>query len=154
MNKKKTISKTKSKPKTELKPKSKTSKNDGKIKAKLTTSFLKLLMVIKVYHWKTRIYSEHFATDKLYESLNEYIDKFVEVMLGKDDMRLNMKGHSIEFTDPTNQKELIKIIHNYRILLEKDMNKYISINNNSDLYNIRDEILGELNQFLYLLSLK
>ena len=34
------------------------------------------------------------------------------------------------------------------------MNKYISTSKNTDLLNIRDEILATLNQFLYLLSLK
>ena len=84
--------------------------------SELTNIFLQLLMTVKVYHWKTKSYSEHKATDELYHELNEYIDKFVEVMLGKKGTRLVMKGRSITFTDPTTKKQLKKIIYDYRIL--------------------------------------
>jgi hypothetical protein len=75
-------------------------------------------------------------------------------MLGKKGTRLVMKGKKITFTDPTTKKQLKKIIYAYRILLEDHMNKYINTSKDTDLLNIRDEILATLNQFLYLLSLK
>ena len=135
-----------------VKEENKLNKKYDKLKAELVNLLLKLLMIIKIYHWKTKSYAEHKATDELYSSLNENIDKFVEVLLGKDGSRLNMKGKNIEFTDPSTTEELKKIVYDYRILLEKKINKYILIKNNTDLLNIRDEILGELNQFLYLLT--
>ena len=88
----------------------------------------------------------------MYSSLNENIDKFVEIMLGKYKMRLVMKGKSIKFTDPSTKAGIKKIINSYKILLEKHMNKYIIVSKDTDLINIRDEILGSLNQFLYLLT--
>ncbi len=121
-------------------------------KEELVNYFLELLMTIKVYHWKTKSYAEHKATDELYSSLNENIDKFVEIMLGKYKMRLVMKGKSIKFTDPSTKAGIKKIINSYKILLEKHMNKYIIVSKDTDLINIRDEILGSLNQFLYLLT--
>ena len=121
-------------------------------KEELVNYFLELLMTIKVYHWKTKSYAEHKATDELYSSLNENIEKFVEVMLGKYKMRLVMKGKSIKFTDPSTKAGIKKIINSYKILLEKHMNKYIIVSKDTDLINIRDEILGSLNQFLYLLT--
>ena len=133
------------------------SKNINKnvaLKSELINCFLELLMTIKVYHWKTKSYSEHKATDELYESLNENIDKFVEVMLGKNSSRLIFKGKSIKFSDPNTKIQIKKIIYNYRDLLELKINKYISIKHNTDLLNIREEILADLNQFLYLLTLK
>ena len=133
------------------------SKNISKnvsLKSELINCFLELLMTIKVYHWKTKSYSEHKATDELYGSLNENIDKFVEVMLGKNSSRLIFKGKSIKFSDPNTKTQIKKIIYNYRDLLELKINNYININQNTDLLNIRDEILADLNQFLYLLTLK
>ena len=124
-----------------------------KIQEKIIVKFLEMLNVVKIYHWKTRHYATHKATDELYEKLNEYIDSFVETMLGKKGNRLNMKGKMIKFTDPSNLKELIKIIYDYRILLEFKINNYIDPIIDTDLLNIRDEILGSLNQFLYLLTL-
>ncbi len=126
--------------------------SNNKSHKELVNLFLKLLIIIKVYHWKTHSYAEHKATDELYSKLNENIDEFVEILLGKDGSRLNMKGCKIDISDPASTKELIKIINEYKILLENKINKYISKTGNSDLYNIRDEILGNLNQFLYLLT--
>jgi hypothetical protein len=45
-------------------------------------TFLEFINVVKLYHWNTRSYSEHKATDELHDSLSKHIDKFVEVMLG------------------------------------------------------------------------
>jgi DNA-binding ferritin-like protein len=126
--------------------------NNKKMKSELVQHFLEMLMVIKVYHWKTYSYAEHKATDELYERLNDNIDKFVEVMLGKTESRLDMKGKKIEFTDPSTKKSLKNIVNKYKILLEDKMNKYIDINKDTDLLNIRDEILGNINQFLYLIT--
>ena len=130
----------------------KLNKTDNKLREDLVNLLLKLLIIIKVYHWKTKSYAEHKATDELYSSLNEHIDKFVEVLLGKNGSRLNMKGKNIDIKDPSTTEELKKIIYEYRILLENKLEKYIPLEGNTDLYNIRDEILGDLNQFLYLLT--
>jgi len=121
-------------------------------KEKLVSLLLKLLIIIKVYHWKTTSYSEHKATDNLYSSLNANIDKFVEVLLGKNGSRLNMKGKNIDIKKyPSKKEELIIILKEYITLLDK-LEKYIPLKGNSDLYNIRDEILADLNQFSYLLT--
>jgi hypothetical protein len=64
-----------------------------------------------------------------------------------------MKGHSIIINDSSSKKELQKIIYEYRILLENKINNYI-LEKDTYLLNIRDEILADLNQFLYLLTLK
>jgi len=119
-------------------------------KEELVNLLLKLLIDVKIYHWKTKSYSEHKATDQLYDSLNENIDKFVEILLGKDEARLNMKGRAIEISDPKTIEQFKKIINSSKVLLEKKMGKYLIANSDTDLLNIRDEILGDLNQFLYL----
>jgi len=123
-------------------------------KEEIVKMFLVLLNMVKLYHWKTCSYAAHKASDELYDSLNKNIDKFVEIMLGKNNSRLNMKGKSIKFSDPNTTIQIKKIIYNYRDLLELKINKYINIKHNTDLLNIRDEILGNLNQFLYLLTLQ
>ncbi len=45
--------------------------------------FLQLRDQIKLYHWQTRVYSRHIATDKIVEKLDEAIDEYVEVYAGK-----------------------------------------------------------------------
>ena len=152
MNSKSKITKSKTTLKKNISSKSNSS--TSKKQSELVNSFLKLLIIVKVFHWKTKSYAVHKATDELYENLNEHIDKFVEVMLGKKGTRLDMKNKQIVITDPATLIEFKKMMYEYRILLEDKMNKYISEQGNTDLYNIRDEILGNINQFLYLITFK
>lgn len=118
--------------------------------------FLQMLNTVKLYHWKTYSYSQHKATDELYTNLNANIDSFVEVMLGKTGGRVNLTGQkTLPLLDYSNVVDFTKEINTYKQFLI-DMNKELGLNitNNSDLLNIRDEILGNLNQFTYLLTFK
>jgi len=122
----------------------------------ITVVFLEMLMMVKLFHWKTHSYATHKATDELYEELNENIDKFIEVLLGKTGSRIDlMSNKTIKLIDLNSQEELkskIMMLKSYFVGL--DNNKALRSMSNSDLFNIRDEILGNLNQFLYLLTFK
>jgi len=122
----------------------------------ITVVFLEMLMMVKLFHWKTHSYATHKATDELYEKLNENIDHFIEVLLGKTGSRINLMGQkSISLIDLSSQEKLkSKIMSLKNYLVGLDNNKALSTMSNSDLFNIRDEILGNLNQFLYLLTFK
>jgi DNA-binding ferritin-like protein len=119
-------------------------------KTHMVNTFFDMLHTIKLYHWNTKKYPEHKATDELYERLNEHIDKFVEVLLGKDASRIH---HSKSHVTPcTNTQQIKKKIHDYQEFL-LHMNQVLDPVRDTDLLNIRDEILADLNQFLYLLTL-
>ena len=123
---------------------------------RIVIMFLQMLNTVKLYHWKTYSYAQHKATDELYSNLNENIDSFVEVMLGKTSGRVNLTGQkTLPLMDYTNVEDFKKAISQFKDFLT-GMNKDTSINitANSDLLNIRDEILGNLNQFTYLLTFK
>jgi len=108
---------------------------------------------IKFYHWQTKLYSRHKATDAVLEALDNSVDKHVEVYMGKyGRMKMNTS------TATTTVKNLSETsIFNF-------INRSIQYLNNelvaklketdTDLLNIRDEMLAELNQLLYLFSLK
>jgi len=132
----------------------KTSKKniDPNQKLNITRIFLEMLTTVKLYHWKTRSYAQHKATDELYEKLNESIDSFVEILLGKDQSRLNMiEKRMPKMIDTSTMVDFRARIYEYREFL-MDMNSYFDSRRDSDLLNIRDEILGHINQFLYLMS--
>ena len=115
-----------------------------------------MLNTVKLYHWKTYSYAQHKATDQLYDDLNGNIDTFVETMLGKKGGRVNLTGQkTLPLLDYTNLQDFKQEVEKYKAFLI-NMNKDIQLNitNNSDLLNIRDEILGNLNQFSYLLTFK
>jgi len=122
----------------------------------ITVKFLELLMMIKLFHWKTSSYATHKATDELYSKLNEDIDKFIEVLLGKNGIRTNLLNkHSISLVDLSTNDQMVKKINIYKsYLVGLTNNSFIRSMSNTDLLNIRDEILGDLNQFLYLLTFK
>jgi hypothetical protein len=118
--------------------------------------FLQMLNTVKLYHWKTSSYAQHKATDDLYSNLNESIDTFVEIMLGKDGSRVNLTGtKSIPLMDYTDISDFKKEIEKYKaFLVGMGSDAALSVGVNSDLMNTRDELLGQLNQFTYLLTFK
>lgn len=122
-------------------------------KSHIVRVFIEMLNLIKLYHWKTHMYSQHKATDELYDKLNGHIDSFVEVLLGKDQSRIKLMEERIDLLDISSTKEIRDRIHEYREFLF-DMNIYFDERRDSDLLSIRDDILADLNQFLYLLSFK
>lgn len=120
----------------------------------IVLTFLEMLNTVKLYHWKTHNYAQHKATDELYGNLNKNIDTFVETMLGKKGNRVNLtKVHSIPLYDYNNLESFKRKIAEYRVFLI-NMTQYepLNLTNNSDLLNVRDEILGNINEFEYLLT--
>jgi DNA-binding ferritin-like protein len=107
--------------------------------------------MIKLYHWKTRSYSQHKATDELYGRLNENIDKFVEVLLGKDQSRIHSMEKHLNLINTDNMTDIKAHVFEYRNFLT-EMNIYFDEKKDSDLLSIRDDLLADINQFLYLLS--
>ena len=122
----------------------------------ITIKFLEMLNSVKLYHWKTYSYATHKATDELYGKLGESIDKFIEVLLGKAQNRINLLGtKSIKLRDMKSPEEFKSVIQEYKnYLVNLNSNKAMNLMSNTDLFNIRDEILGDLNQFLYLYTFK
>jgi len=122
----------------------------------ITTTFLEMLVMIKLYHWKTYSYATHKATDELYGKLNENMDHFVEVLLGKTEKRTQLTSQkNLKLIDLSSHEEFKREINGFKgYLVGLNDNKAMQQMSNTDLYNIRDEILGDLNQFLYLFTFK
>lgn len=119
--------------------------------SKIVLTFLEFLNMIKLYHWKTRSYSQHKATDELYGRLNDNIDKFVEVLLGKDQSRIHSMEKQLNLINTDDLSDVKERVLHFRTFLN-EMNIYFDEKKDSDLLSIRDDILSDINQFLYLLS--
>lgn len=118
----------------------------------IVENFIEMLNTVKLYHWNTHSFSQHKATDELYERLNEHVDKFVEVLLGKKEDRVYNLSKNLPLVNIhklSNFKDQIYQYRDYLIGFSKCLDKV----KDTDLLNIRDEILGDINQFLYLLTL-
>jgi len=122
----------------------------------ITVVFFEILMMVKLFHWKTTSYPTHKATDELYTKLNENIDSFIEILLGKTGLRTNlMSNKTIRLVDLSSQESLKREVEAFKgYLVSLNNNKAMKTMTNTDLLNIRDTILGDLNQFLYLLTFK
>lgn len=131
--------------------KTKSTKSDLNI----TKFFIHLLNTIKLYHWSTLSYPTHKATDEAHQKIEELVDSFMEILLGKPGMNRSIVSVSnctiksytfVQFKKyiETCKITLNNLTHKTKLITEKD----------TDLLNLRDEIVAVLNQFTYLLTLK
>ena len=115
--------------------------------------FLQLRDQIKLYHWQTRVYARHMATDKILETLEKSIDSYVEIYIGKYGRpKINGKNSSITLHNLSESGASRMIIASVKYLqgpLTKTLHP-----SDTDLMNIRDEIVSDLSQLLYLFTLK
>jgi len=134
--------------------KSKDSSSLVTFQKEITVIFLEMLLMIKLFHWKTHSYATHKATDDLYTKVNANMDSFIEILLGKTGVRTNLTGHkNIRLMDLNSQESLKREIEKFKgYLVSLTNNKAMQTMSNPDLLNIRDTILGDMNQFLYLLT--
>jgi hypothetical protein len=114
---------------------------------------LNLRNQIKLYHWQTRIYARHVATDSVVDKLDELIDKYVEVYMGKyGRLRLSGTDAIIRLTNLTEAgvTKLVRAAINY---MNGPLVKHLNKETDTDLINLRDEMMGSLHQLLYLFTL-
>lgn len=106
---------------------------------------------LRILHWQTKSYAEHKAYGEAYSELGDLIDSFMEALMGK--------YGRFQLVKPT-----IKII-NYEQLDIPDFldgsigfllsfNQMLDPERDSDILNIRDEMVSNLNKLKYLLTLQ
>ena len=121
-------------------------------KSKFVKTFFEILHAIKLYHWKTKSYSQHQATDELHEKLSEQTDRFIEVLLGKNASRIDMVEEKMRLYDFDHKHAFKDKIFEFRQFLI-DLDQIFQKKKDSDLLTIRDDMLEGVNQFLYLFTL-
>ena len=108
---------------------------------------------VKLYHWNTMSYPRHKATDQFVENVDKLTDSFVEVYIGRYGRDPLMNKEMTLKLPAFNEKSIVTFLEESRVWLEKEIPKLIKPKD-TDLFNIRDEILAEINQALYLFTLK
>ena len=115
--------------------------------------FLHLRDQIKLYHWQTRVYARHIATDKIVEQLDTSIDSYVEVYIGNyGRTKVLGKNASITLHNLT-EAGAVRLVNAAIKYLQGPLTKTLKPSD-TDLMNIRDEMVADLNQLLYLFTLK
>jgi len=108
---------------------------------------------VKLYHWQTMSFPRHKATDELVTKLDTNIDQFVEVYVGKYGRpKLTGKNSSIRLRNHSD-KEAVALLREAIAWLTTDLNRYLK-KGDTDLFNIRDTIVADLNQTLYLFTFR
>jgi len=140
-------------------------------------SFFQMQNSLKFSHWRTKSYATHKALDKFMKKFLDKMDEFIEVWQGKygrihfteknGNSDRNLKIYQIGYNNI--QKYLDVLVGFLSGGKSTDCKKYKIIENrdycgitildvidkkDTDLFNIRDEILANINQLKYLLTLE
>ena len=115
--------------------------------------FFTLRDQINIYHWHTFSYSRHKATDAVIKELDEHIDEFVEVWMGKyGRSRLTSTTNTVSVRN-LGDAAMVRFVKESIGYLRGPLTKSLAATD-TDLTNIRDEMMGNLHQLLYLFTLK
>ena len=141
--------------------------NGANTESAIVSTFLNTLNMIKLFHWKTMQYSAHKATDELYQDLGSKIDTFVEQLMGLLNTRIDVNPQTNVAVNCDNLETLCTRLKKFRLYLENmPLSRYMRSTNRStssrggtfahqyDLLAIRDEMIGTINKFLYLSTLR
>jgi len=111
------------------------------------SKLVELQTQLRIWHWQTTSHAEHEAFGKTYESLSDLIDDFIEAFQGIYG-RVSFGGHTMTLLD----KFDVSVQDYLRVNIDflKGMSDDVT---DTDLLNIRDEMLQSINKLLYLLTL-
>lgn len=116
-------------------------------------TLLEIQTQVKILHWQTFSEARHVAYGQIYNDLGETIDEFVEIMMGK--------YGRFEFPEEGAEIKLFNLKSiEINSFLGKSEEFFITLTDkldgrrDTDLLNLRDEMLGMLNKLRYLLTQK
>lgn len=114
--------------------------------------FLQLRDQIKLYHWQTRVYARHIATDQILEKLEKHMDSFVEVYIGKYG-RPRVTGKNAEITvhnmTEAGASRMLQAALRY---LQGPLTRSLR-EGDHDLFALRDDLMEDMHQLAYLFTL-
>ena len=120
------------------------------------TNLLTMHNQIKVYHCQTQrkvgSFAQHNAFGTAYDDLTDHIDDFIEIYQGKRGAIIGKNGFTISLQNlDDNPVTFVDEFVNY---LTQHVTDALDPVADTDLLNIRDEMLAILNQTKYRLNLK
>jgi hypothetical protein len=114
--------------------------------------FLGLQSQLRINHWQTKGLGRHQAFGGFYSAMDGLIDTFVETAMGKygrfvlDDESKTIQLNNLSDVDI---KSMVSTLRDSFVQMSEQLDS-----SDTDLLNIRDEMLGELNKLSYLLTLE
>jgi hypothetical protein len=111
--------------------------------------FFTIQLINKLYHLNTTSFARHKASDTFDESLQSHIDRFTETFIGRYKLKPMIKSIRID-QDFISDEGIVRLFIQMRTYLQ-NLNKLYT---DSDLLNIRDDLLVDVNKTIYLFQLK
>ena len=122
------------------------------MKEELVLKLVQIQLQFKFLHWQTFGDAKHRTYGEIYDSLGDLIDKFTETMMGKYGRVDFDPEFSLMFQDikSLSVQNFMDGITEFLV----GMTDQLDSRYDTDLLNLRDEMLGDINQLKYLLTLK
>jgi hypothetical protein len=120
--------------------------------AEVIAKLVQIQTQFRFMHWQTNSYAKHKAYGKIYQTLTDLIDNFVESCMGKHGRPEYMGGLTLEFEDLNEMSlqefvdDTVAFLINFDQIFDEVMD--------SDLLNVREEILQLINKGKYLFTLE
>jgi len=119
----------------------------------LVSYFIQMREQYQVFHWQTTSFAQHKAFDGIFDDLSGAIDHFMESYLGKYGRNVSsVKGPFRITLQDLGSSDPVDFTNNCIEYLEDQIPSLLD-EEDTDLLNIRDELLGNLNKLKYLLTL-
>jgi len=115
-------------------------KRNGQSNKHIIIRSLDFLNNLKLFHWNTHSYSDHMASDELFEHLVKKTDTLIESFL---QTRIPIKS-TIDIN--TDKKSFLRKLKDFKQFMQK-------VHLPNELYSLRDEIVIDIDQFEYRLTL-
>ena len=122
------------------------------MKEELILKLVQIQVQFKFMHWQTTGDAKHRAYGDIYDTLGDLIDSFAEAMMGKYGRPEFESEFSIMFQDlkSLSLQNFMDGITDFLVSITEMLDpKY-----DTDLLNLRDEMLAAINKLKYLLTLK
>jgi DNA-binding ferritin-like protein len=121
----------------------------------IITNLLTIQNQMRVFHWQTQkkpgSFAQHEAFGTAYEDLDPLIDDFIEVYQGKNGALMGKQGFTVKLVNLSDDAEsfIDDAIEYFRVYLPKSLDSNVD----TDLLNIKDEMMAILNQTKYRLHM-
>lgn len=113
---------------------------------------LETQLQFKIMHWQTKGYARHKAFNKVYDSLGDLIDTFVEQAMGQYGrfvLEEDDKTFQLYNLSEINTKSMVATVAESLVQFTDEFEP-----TDTNLLNVRDEMLGSIYQLSYLLTLE
>lgn len=118
----------------------------------LTIRLLQVRNQMKIYHWQTKSYARHKATDSFLQKFEPLVDRLVEAIQGGLDIRIQFDSDTCVGVNNCSEDGAEKLLKGFR----NELTKMISLKlfAHPEFAQIRDDMLEVVDVTLYLFTLK